>query len=60
MSTELTTENRETGTRDRSPLTWLVAAAAYAVIIAGIGVFALVGHDEDPTRRLRRPQPDGH
>ena len=48
MSTELTTENRETGTRDRSPLTWLVAAAA-AVIIAGIGVFALIGHDEDPT-----------
>jgi len=47
MSTELTTENRETGTRDRSPLTWLVAAAA-AVIIAGVGLFAVLGHDDDP------------
>lgn len=47
MSTELTTENRETGTRGRGPLTWLVAAAA-VVIIAGIGVFAVVGHDDDP------------
>jgi len=46
MSTELTTESRETGTHDRSPLTWLVAAAA-VVIIAGIGVFALLGHDDD-------------
>ena len=47
MSTELTTENRETGTRNRGPLTWLVAAAA-VLIIAGIGVFAVVGHDDDP------------
>lgn len=47
MSTELTTENRETGTRDRSPLTWLVAAAA-ALIIAGVGLFAVLEHDEDP------------
>jgi hypothetical protein len=47
MSTELTTESRETGTRNRSPLTWLVAAAA-VLIIAGIGVFAVVGHDDDP------------
>ena len=47
MSTELTTENRETGTRGRGPLTWLVAAAA-VVIIAGVGVFAIVGHDDDP------------
>jgi len=44
MSTELTTESRESGTRGRSPLTWLVAAAA-VLIIAGIGVFAAVGHD---------------
>lgn len=47
MSTELTTENRETGTRDRSPLTWLVAAAA-VLIITGVGLFAVLGHDEDP------------
>jgi hypothetical protein len=47
MSTELTTENRETGTRDRSPLTWLVAAAA-VLIIAGVGLFAVLGHDDDP------------
>ncbi len=45
MSTELTTENRETGTHDRGPLTWLVAAAA-AVIIAGVGIFAVVNHDD--------------
>jgi hypothetical protein len=47
MSTELTTENRETGTRDRSPLTWLVAAAA-VLIIAGVATFGFLGHDDDP------------
>jgi hypothetical protein len=47
MSTELTTENRETGTRNRGPLTWLVAAAA-VLIIAGVGLFAVLGHDSDP------------
>ena len=47
MSTELTTENRQTGTRDRSPLTWLVAAAA-VLIIAGVGLFAALAHDDDP------------
>ncbi|GAA4379093.1 hypothetical protein [Nocardioides caricicola] len=46
MSTELTTENRETGTHDRSPLTWLVAAAA-AVIIAGAGIFAVMNLNDD-------------
>ena len=46
MSTELTTENRETGTHDRSRLTWLVAAAA-AVIIAGVGVFAVLNLNDD-------------
>jgi hypothetical protein len=45
MSTELTTENRATGTRGRGPLTWLVAAAA-VLIIAGVGVFAIVGRDD--------------
>src|SRR3954452_24176587 len=50
MSTELTTESRETGTRHRSPLTWLVAAAAVVVIVgAGIfGVRALTGDDQTP------------
>ncbi|HEU5037264.1 MAG TPA: hypothetical protein VFT70_09665 [Nocardioides sp.] len=47
MSTELTTENRATGTRGRGPLTWLVAAAA-VLIIAGVGIFAVVGHDDGP------------
>jgi hypothetical protein len=46
MSTELTTETRETGTRNRGPLTWLVAAAA-VVIIAGAAVFGVLGHDDD-------------
>jgi hypothetical protein len=41
MSHDLLTESRETGTHGRSPLTWLVAAAA-AVIIVGVGIFALV------------------
>ena len=57
MSTELTTENRETGTRNRGPLTWLVAAAA-VVVIAGVGflgVRALTG-DDDPVARRRRPR----
>lgn len=44
MSTELTNESRETGTRNRGPLTWLVAAAA-AVVIAGVGVFAVLHGD---------------
>lgn len=34
-------ESRETGTHNRGPLTWLVAAAALA-IIAGVGVFVIV------------------
>lgn len=47
MATELTTETRETGTRNRGPLTWLVAAAA-VLVIAGVGfagVRALTGDD---------------
>jgi len=48
MSTELTTENRATGTRDRGPLTWLVAAAA-VLIIAGVGLFGVLNHGDDPT-----------
>ena len=40
------TESRETGTRGRSPLTWLVAAAA-AVLIAGVAVFGLLDRGGD-------------
>lgn len=50
MATELTTESRATGTRNRGPLTWLVAAAAI-IVIAGVGflgVRALTGGSEDP------------
>ena len=46
MSADLDThETRDSGTRNRSPLTWLVAAAA--VLIAGIGVFGLLTNDPD-------------
>ena len=51
MATELTTETRETGTRNRGPLTWLVAAAA-VLVIAGVGVFgvrALTGDGSTPS-----------
>ena len=58
MATELTTENRETGTRNRGPLTWLVAAAA-VLVIAGVGflgVRALTGDDRRrPPSSRRRP-----
>ena len=47
MSTELTTETRETGTHGRSPLTWLVAAAA-ALVIGGTGLFAVLNGDDTP------------
>lgn len=50
MATELTTESRQSGTRNRGPLTWLVAAAAI-VVIAGVGflgVRALTGGSDDP------------
>jgi hypothetical protein len=44
------TESRDSGTHGRSPLTWLVAAAA-VVLIAAAGVFGLAqrGHDPAPT-----------
>ena len=47
MSSDLDTptESRADGTRNRSPLTWLVAAAA--VLVAGVGVFGLLGNDPD-------------
>lgn len=48
MTHDVQHENRETGTRQRSPLTWLVAAAA-AVIIAGAGLFVLLNGDDGPS-----------
>ena len=39
------TESRETGTHGRSPLTWLVAAAA-AMLIAAAGVLGLASRDD--------------
>ena len=47
-TTTRATESRENGTHDRSPLTWLVAAAA-VVLIAASGVFALVDRDHNTT-----------
>jgi hypothetical protein len=41
-------ESRETGTHDRSPLTWLVAAAA-VVLIAAAGIFGLAQRDHGST-----------
>ena len=38
----------ETDPRRRTPLTWLVAAAA-VLVIAGVGAFAVFGGDEEPT-----------
>lgn len=48
MSEDPSTESRATGTHGRSPLTWLLAAAA-VVIIVGAGVLgvARLGQDED-------------
>ncbi len=47
MTDDTMTETRETGTRHRGPLTWLVAAAA-VVLIAAAGTFALVNIGDDP------------
>jgi hypothetical protein len=44
------------GTRQRSPLTWLAAAAA-AVIIAGAGVFAVLDRGEDSGSPAAGPDP---
>ena len=46
---ERLTESRETGIRHRSPLTWLVAAAAVA-LIAAAAVFGLAQRGDAPTR----------
>jgi hypothetical protein len=42
--TDELTEARERGTHGRNPLTWLVAAAAVA-IIAAVGAFGVLNHD---------------
>ena len=47
VDTPLTHESRENGTHDRSPLTWLVAAAAI-LVIAGVGVFATMWQEDGP------------
>ncbi|WP_151084389.1 hypothetical protein [Nocardioides cynanchi] len=47
MTDTTTHETRESGTHDRSPLTWLVAAAA-VLLIAAAGVFGLVNRDHGP------------
>lgn len=45
MSHDVTThESRDTGTRDRSPLTWIVAAAA-VLLIAGVGALIFRSND---------------
>src|SRR3954451_9895624 len=40
-----TPESREDGTRNRGPLTWLVAAAA-VLLILGVGAFGLLNRDQ--------------
>lgn len=62
------TESRASGTRDRSPLTWLVAAAA-VVLIAGVGIFGFLNRGADvpdvptaqdtPTRTDAPSEPSG-
>jgi hypothetical protein len=39
--------DHDTPTRHRTPLTWLVAAAA-VLVIAGAGAFAVLGGDDEP------------
>ncbi len=46
MSNDTLTESRDTGSRGRGPLTWLVAAAA-VVVIAGVGIFAVLDDGDD-------------
>jgi hypothetical protein len=46
MSDTHTAEPRTDGTRHRSPLTWL-AAAAVVVVIAGVGAFAVMNRGQD-------------
>jgi hypothetical protein len=56
MSHDTLTESRETGTRNRSPLTWLVAAAAVA-LIAAAGAFAFMPRGTDPASPTAGSEP---
>ncbi len=56
MSHPQTPESSADGTRQRSPLTWLVAAAA-VVIIAGVGVFAVMNQTQDSGSPAAGPEP---
>lgn len=55
MSDDTAGETRESGTRHRGPLTWLVAAAA-AAVIAGVAGYALLG-PEDAAGPTAGPSP---
>jgi hypothetical protein len=46
----------QTDPRRRTPLTWLVAAAA-VLVIAGVGAFALFGGEGEPTPTANDPAP---
>jgi hypothetical protein len=46
----------QTDPRRRTPLTWLVAAAA-VLVIAGVGAFALFGGEGEPTPTANDPLP---
>ncbi|NPC98857.1 hypothetical protein [Nocardioides sp. zg-DK7169] len=48
MSDDPLNETRQDGTRNRSTLTWLVAAAAL-VVIGGAGAFVLTNGEDEPT-----------
>jgi hypothetical protein len=56
----LTDESRQTGTHDRSPLTWIVAVAV-GLVIAGAALFGLLnrGTDEPDAPSGGSPEPDG-
>ena len=56
MSHPETPDARPGSTRPRSPLTWLVAAAA-AVIIAGAGVFAVMNQSSETGAPAAGPEP---
>ena len=45
---EAVSHDLDSSTRRRTPLTWLVAAAAL-LVIAGVGVFAVAGGEDEPS-----------
>jgi hypothetical protein len=58
MSSDLSTETRSDGTRNRGPLTWLVAAAA-VLLIAGVGFYALANRGDDKVPAAQDPGTTG-